>query len=121
MRHLDAVYRPMDPAERSLVEFLLRHSFPGRDELLIQMEGATVKTIDENGSLSFETADAKPAAVKHRIPIEASSPDTDAVVIHILLHIVHGYLSELEIYKDDSSIVNRTPRRADLILFCPTD
>jgi hypothetical protein len=59
--------------------------------------------------------------VKYRIPIEGSCPDTDGVVIHILLHVVNGYLNEIEIYKDDSSRVNRALAGAALDLFCPTD
>jgi hypothetical protein len=54
MGRIESFHRPLDPSERLLVELLLKHPFPGRDELVDQLATVTVKRIDENGSLSFE-------------------------------------------------------------------
>ena len=33
-----------------------------------------------------------------RIPVEAEVEDLDAVTIHLLVHVIDGYIDELEIY-----------------------
>jgi hypothetical protein len=43
--------------------------------------------------------------VKRRIPVEASYPDADGVIVHVLLHIIEGRLDELEVYREDSGRV----------------
>jgi hypothetical protein len=40
-----------------------------------------------------------------RIPVEAELEDGDGVTIHLLLHVLEGYLNELEVYRDDSAPV----------------
>ncbi|HKI03790.1 MAG TPA: hypothetical protein VKK31_17550 [Thermoanaerobaculia bacterium] len=48
-------------------------------------------------------------SVPRRIPIEKHFKDSDGVMIHILLHVVEGLVSELEVFKGDSSRVKKMP------------
>ena len=103
--------RTLGAAERQLLERLLSVDFPGRHELLLQVETALVEPIDSEGSLRFVISSNVAAPVVRRIPIEAQCQDADGMWIHALLHVVKGRISELEFYKDDSSPIIRMPTR----------
>jgi hypothetical protein len=99
-------WRAPNEKEFAQLERLLSEEFPGRDGLKRQAEGVQVEEIDANGSLSFKTDTSLPVApVVRRIPIEAEIPDRDGVLVHVLLHVVEGRLSELEILREDSGRV----------------
>jgi hypothetical protein len=109
-------YRAVDEWERGLVERLLQESFPGAAELRAQFQGARARTIDDEGSLEFESQTGDAAPVRRRIPIEAEATDTDGVVVHFLVHVVDGRLRELEIFKEDGSAVVTQFRPSDLTI-----
>jgi hypothetical protein len=101
-------FRPLSDLERLAIAKLLNQDFPGRSELAQQTDGASGRTIDADGSLALAPDPAKPPAeVTRRIPVEAEFDDTDGVTVHVLLHVVEGYLSELEIYREDSAPLRR--------------
>ena len=81
---------------------LLSVAFPGRDELAEQVRNMRGRTIDDDGSLELRVLKGPRAAVVRRIPVEAQVEDVDRVLIHVLLHVVDGFASELEVYRDDS-------------------
>lgn len=83
------------------------------------MQDCLVEPIDSNGSLRFILASTTVAPVNRRIPVEAQCRDFDAVMIHVLLHVVEGKLAEFEIYKDDSSPVRRMPARDEWEVMMP--
>ncbi len=93
---------------------LLRPEFPGRDDLLKQLGSAEVRPIDGDGSLVFRIRGGSPAAVIRRIPVEAEVEDSDGVTISLLLHVIDGYLNELEIYRGDSLPVKGAIRPEEL-------
>jgi hypothetical protein len=49
------------------------------------------------------------AKVSRRIPIEAEGKDIDGVKIHILLHVVDGFMDELEIFREDPEPIRELP------------
>ena len=102
-------FRPLSDLEMSHLTKLLSVDFPGRDELMKQTQTICACQIDPNGSLGFRPGPSKAESAKvvRRIPVEAELLDDDGVTIHVLLHVVDGYLSELEIYRDDSDRVRR--------------
>jgi len=102
-----------------LLETLLNHEFPGRDELREQLGSVVGRTIDEDGGLSLQCSVGNPAPVLCRVPIEGKCVDVDGVQIHVLLHVVDGFMNELEIYKDDSSRVKRSPMAGELVVIDP--
>jgi uncharacterized protein DUF6984 len=104
------------PIELTLLQRLLEATFPGRDELVEMLRELDVKTIDENGSLELHTRLEQKAPVVKRIPVEAEGVDKDGVKIHILLHAVQGKPVELEIYKEDGSLVVESPIPSELEL-----
>jgi hypothetical protein len=111
--------RRPNESERALVSALLTAEFPGRSALVQQLNQASVRTIDRDGSLKFEVQGSVPADVIRRIPIEADTTDIDGTTIHVLLHVVGGFLDELEVYREDSSPVQGRirPETLRVVLF----
>ncbi|MEJ1230059.1 MAG: hypothetical protein WDM88_04600 [Galbitalea sp.] len=95
--------RPLTPRERDLLAALLRPSFPGRRDLIEQISGLQVISIDDDGSLKLVPREGAAASVTRRIPVEAEVEDEDGVMIHVLFHVLDGRLNELEIFRDDSA------------------
>ena len=95
-------FRALTSTERKLLNSLLRPEFPGKDNLVEQLASAEVRQIDDDGSLQFRIHRGSPAAVNHRVPVEAELEDLDGVTIHLGLHVIDGFLNELEIYREDS-------------------
>ncbi len=93
--------RSMTPAEMALLEKLLSVDFPGRDELHAQIQSAVVSKIDEDGSLAIAVSPDIAAPVDRRIPVEGEVEDVDGVMIHVLLHVLDGRATELEIFRED--------------------
>jgi hypothetical protein len=110
-------YRALDTRESQLLKKLLSHDFPGRDELREQVPFVLCRTIDEDGGLSLKCSAGRPAPVLCRVPTEGTCADLDGVQIHVLLHVVDGFVNELEVYKDDSSRVKRSPVAEHLVAF----
>jgi len=98
-------YRHLTSREQAIFARLLEVDFPGRDALAKQIDGALVSPIDEWGSLKITAITGEAAPVARRVPIEAETEDKDGVTIHVLLHVVSGRVSELELYKNDLSPV----------------
>jgi len=110
-------YRPLSSYERKILDRLLEADFQGRNQILEQLNKCLVRTIDKEGSLEFHVQTDLKTEVKRRIPIEGEVEDADEVMIHVLLHVVNGVLTELEFYKDNSSpiIAMLDPSRLRLI------
>jgi len=113
---VDDNFRPLTPREMGLLRRLLEREFPGRDQLREQLGSVTGRTIDEEGSLALQCRSGPPAPVLCRVPAEGECMDTDGKRINVLLHVVRGFMNELEVYKDDSSAVLRLPSAGDLML-----
>jgi hypothetical protein len=111
-------YRSPTEVELHLLATLLSADFVGAAALRAQCQEALVRQIDDDGSLSIIVDQPSPAEVTRRVPVEAEISDEDGVLIHILLHIIDGYLHELEIYREDSDRVRRTiaPEALNLIV-----
>lgn len=112
----DQDFRPLSDPERKLLAVLLSTDLSGRDAVAEQVAEASVREIDHNGSLEFAPSDKTPAEVARRIPVEAELDDSDVVTIHVLLHVVDGFLKELEVYRDDSGRLQRVLDPEDLRL-----
>ena len=117
---MDETYRSPNTTEWALLKKLLERSFPGRDELSQQLDGLSVKTIDQEGSLSLKPAPmAARAEVQQRDVAEGFYSDEDKTSgegpqVNVLLHVVEGRLTELEMYKDDGSPIKRSPSAESL-------
>lgn len=115
--------RQLDPWERHVLETLLAVPFPGSEELRAQLD--SVRVAEEYGeadpSVIFTVA--RPAvllaSVKRRIPVEAEGRDADGATIQVLLHVVDGYLWELEVYRPDGEPLQCAPDALMLEIFSP--
>lgn len=112
--------RELTPYETEVFERLFQCDFPGRDALVRQLSGLQVRQLDNSGCLELQPRTKYRAAVEHRIPIEATYPDSDGILAHVDLHVVDGLLFGLEYYKEDGSAVTYHPPTKDLSLFSPT-
>jgi hypothetical protein len=107
-------FRRLTPDEGALIGRLLDADFPGREELRAQVAAASVREIDEDGSLEFRVRTAQTASVVRRVPVEAEARDADGGNVHVLLHVVDGRVDELEFYKEDGSRIVKRPEPEEL-------
>lgn len=116
--------RRLDPVETEILNRLLSLSFPGSLALRYQVAQTEVAEICEDCPTLFlvvDTERAAPAEVVRRVPVEGEAADSDGVRVHLLLHVVDGYLSELEVYRDDSDQVRQIPTAEVLEVFSPDE
>lgn len=111
--------RQLTSKERALLGVLLSAPFEGRDDVVRQLQTATVTEIDDSGSLEFHVSSPARANVRHRVPVSAEAPDLDGVPVAALLHVVDGKVKELEIYKADGSPIEQMPEPGDFDVFAP--
>lgn len=95
--------------EERLIARLLSVEFPGRKEITEQLKDCLAKILDQDGSLGFQIRSKTLAPVEKRVPVEAEGKDADGHPIHVLLHVVQGRVTELEIYREDGAPVQRMP------------
>lgn len=112
-------WRPLSERERALLAHLLSFDFVGRDALNDQLQAALVSQIASESGLAFRTAGPS-AQVKQRVPVEGryiDGPlDAGGASVEVLLHVVDGRMTELEVYKVDGSPILTGPFDID-----PTD
>jgi len=81
--------------------------FEGNEEVSEQLKNCEVESTndpDNYGSVYiFPAEQSPPANVLQRIPVEGVVDDSDDVPISLLLHVVEGRVSELEIFKQDGT------------------
>ena len=111
--------RPPTPEEVALLSVLLSSSFPGREALARQATDLVVRPLDTDGSLELKPNRGPSANVQRRIPVEGELDDADGVTVHVLLHVLDGYLAELEVYREDSRSVVRAIKPEALRLLVP--
>ena len=99
--------RPLTQEEEVVLKLLLNKNFKGIDVLRQQISnirvvgicGCGCRTIDleiiHKGTLSQYKENK-------RVPVELELKDTDGCPIMVLLHVVEGYIAELEILRADS-------------------
>jgi hypothetical protein len=110
-------FRLPSTSEMQILQRLLEVDFPGRQAVVSQVHGIRVRRIDPEGSLELKAIpNSEEANVERRIPVEAEGMDEDGTMIHVLLHVVNGIASELEIYKDDGSSIKAFPSPQNLKL-----
>lgn len=114
--------RPLSRAERELLDWLLDVPLAGRDSLRLQ--AAVVQVADEwpdgpTVDLVVDRGAAPPAAVVDRVPTEADGRDPYGVLVGVLLHVLDGYLAELEVFSQEGPPVRALPALAALTRSTP--
>ncbi|WER48603.1 hypothetical protein CupriaWKF_27930 [Cupriavidus sp. WKF15] len=102
-------YRDPSLAEKKLIDLLAAADYQGSAEIRQQLASCHVRIIDDDGSLSLKISSPVFAAVRYRVPVELYGKDMDGVDIHVLLHVVQGICTEIEIYKDTPDRIKIMP------------
>lgn len=94
--------RALVAEEKAILEFLLSKPFPGRERLRGQLDHVLVTGSScRCGCDSIGLADDRslqPAEVSERVPTDAFGRDPDGTQVGVLLHVIDGYMTELEFY-----------------------
>ena len=96
--------------EKNGIETLLSEDFLGRGEIINQINCAEIlrEYTEFYMALKFKVDNNKVQKIQTniRVPVEMRVHRTGQVPIQFLLHIVQGYVSELEIFNADSSKID---------------
>lgn len=111
--------RELSKVEQDVLSRLLSAEFQGSQTLRIQ--ASKVKVTEEckdclTIGLEVPQDNSLRADVRWTIPVEAEGLDLDSVNIHFLLHVVDGFLDELEIFREDLSKVVQLPQPDQLVI-----
>lgn len=103
--------RELRPDERTVIDQLLSAPFEGRDAIRSQLANARVVAEGEadTRTIKFELApgERRLALTKLRVPVEAEILDEDRVPIALLLHVLDGLATELEIFRADGQPIKQ--------------
>lgn len=115
-------FRPLKDRERKILNTFLKKEFPGRKEIIEQIDKSLVRNIEEYddkwGSIEFRTSSPHKAVVESRIPVQGLVNDEDGIPIELFLHVVEGSVNELEIVRaDNSPIINLDPAKIKAITY----
>ena len=106
-------YRKLNTIETEIFNKLLERDFPGADEIKDQIKNCEAKIIrdynDNWGSIEIRTNSKKMADVESRIPVQGILYDSDGVPIEVFLHVIGGFINELEIVKVGQSPMKTIP------------
>lgn len=108
------VFRQLSDREKGLLNRLFEFDFIGRDQLVQQLPNLLAKRIQETGTLEFQVQDEAARAPVDGCIIEASCKDADTTEFNpaqiiVLLHVKHGKLWLLEIYKENNAPIHNVP------------
>lgn len=112
-------FRPLSADERALLVRLLEPRFPGRDQLLAQVDGLVATELDDEGCLLFECRSGPPAPVKWGIPAQGEGPGPDGAVHHVALHVVDGFIKKLVVWSEATERASGLPSAQGLSVFAP--
>jgi hypothetical protein len=112
--------RPLIHEERLILEFLLSRPFPGRDELLQQLDYVRVTrpSCDCGCDSVGLVVDRRvpPAPVEERVPTDAFGRDFEGNEVGVLLHVIDGYMNDLEFYATSDAARFGRPQQDSLQL-----
>lgn len=115
----------MTDCEKKWIELILSKNFSHRDEVINQINYAKVirEYTDYYLALKFDVEEGiQPVRIRTGVPVEMRVYKKDYIPVQFLLHITRGYVSELEIFKADSSNIKAESSLVDgevKILFNP--
>lgn len=102
--------KQLENREKNWIENLLCDSFLYRDEILKQIENSEIEReyTDYFISVKFKVNKSiKPIELNSRVPVELRVYREDHAPMQFLLHVINGYVNELEVFYADSSKINR--------------
>lgn len=98
--------KTIKPNEKDLLEKIFSKKFQYREEIINQINNAEIERTytDFYLSLKFKIgSEIPPVKTDIRVPVEMRIYKENQVPVQVFLHIVHGYVSEVEVFNADSS------------------
>ncbi len=93
--------RTLSPAEEAVISKLLAHEFKGSEHLRRQLPSVRVLASGRGRDPSLKMSPTREpslaAAVIARVPVEARGTDAAGNDVMVVLHVIDGFLGELEI------------------------
>lgn len=92
--------------EKVWLSKLLSVEFAGRSELLEQVQNARVSGVCDCGCRTVDIdvrGSCRICGSSVRVPVEMTATMSDGMPVVFLLHVLNGRLSELEVFRADSS------------------
>jgi hypothetical protein len=111
--------RDLTDAERAALTALLVDDVPDVATLRLQAASARVSGVCRCGcpSVTFAVDRALPRAqVGHRVPVDGYANDDAGHEVMLLLHVLAGYLHELEIYRADGGALPEPPLPTSVVV-----
>lgn len=105
--------RELRDDERALLNHLLTKDFDGAAELMAQVPACKVVSEYRDDRLALELevdrSHAPRSALLGGVPVEGEWDDGGGFPFQILLHVFHGWISELEVYSPDERRIETLP------------
>ena len=98
--------RKLTDAEFALIQRIISVR---RNEAERLQVGVDVTELDREGSIKFVQDRGLKEIEQRKFPVEAQAQDEDGMWIHALLFLADNRIDELEIYKDDGSMIRKMP------------
>jgi len=109
-------FRELTGRERVLLSRLTEPDFIGAAQIREQLSACQARTIDPEGSFEVRVKSRLPARVFFRVPVELAAKDRDGGGIHVLLHVVDGIATAIEVYKDTPTPIAAWPSHWDVVV-----
>src|ERR1041385_4395678 len=105
----ELIFKTLPDWHKQMLLLLLSASFPGKEELHMQIDSAKFEIIDKNGSLKIVPRSFIKAPLEKTIPVEAWANDQDGILIQVMLFASFGFANMLEVLREDSEPVIKLP------------
>lgn len=94
--------------ENNLLNYMFEADFMDKNILVKQAEESVITTLYEEGVITIKFSNLQGDIYPHsvRVPIEMRAFQEESAPIVFMLHVINGYLDELEIFSADGSTIN---------------
>lgn len=113
-------YRNLTSLEVKLLERMLHSGVEGYIQYLHEVNIGVVEVTANDNSLFFKTPEYEGPGY-HVTISEAEYVDIDGQKVYLTVHIVHGRLHELEIYKEDGSLLKEPIKPEKVTIIWPDE
>ena len=94
--------------ENNLLNYMFEADFMDKNILVKQAEESVITTLYDEGVITIKFSNLQGDIYPHsvRVPIEMRAFQEESAPIVFMLHVINGYLDELEIFSADGSTIN---------------
>ena len=97
--------RKLNELEKKWIDYIFKADFRDKDILLNQLKESLVNPTYDTGFISIRFVEPKGEKYPHnvRVPVEMRAFQKEMAPIVFLIHVIEGYINELEIYSADGA------------------